>query len=421
MCCGGSQRKRGIGLQKRQKANLALAISAAGFLGTLPAGGFWGGLLHHGFLAATVGGLADWFAVTAIFRKPLGISYRTDILRRNRQRIMDALVTFASEDLLSVENIMQVVRAQDAAGLLVEYLEHRGGRARLVETVEDVAVRAVNALDSERLAGELEAALKEGLEALPVEHVAAGGLRILAEEQHSRRLLKALAEIARRVLESPVLHEVLEENVRLLRKEYEGDSAGRAFVLSSLGLTDERIAQIICTRLTQKTEELLAGETETYAAAKAGLETLLCTLSRDASFEEALRAWKRGLLQQVSLVPFLARWIDANVKGARPFWVPELDAFVNERVDAFVQSPPWQRRFDALVKKFLAEELTKHHELIPRLIRERLGEFSDDALVAFVESKVQDDLQMIRINGALVGSLVGMGLFLLVAFAERMW
>ena len=71
-------------MQKKQKANLALAISAAGFLGTLPAGGFWGGLLHHGFLAATVGGLADWFAVTAIFSKPLGISYRTDILRRNR-------------------------------------------------------------------------------------------------------------------------------------------------------------------------------------------------------------------------------------------------------------------------------------------------------------------------------------------------
>ena len=73
------------------------------------------------------------------------------------------------------------------------------------------------------------------------------------------------------------------------------------------------------------------------------------------------------------------------------------------------------------MKDFLESELTKHHELIPGLIRERLDEFSDDDLVHFVEDKVQDDLQMIRINGSIVGSLVGMGLYLLVWAAERVW
>ena len=99
-------------MQKKNKANLALGISAAGALGTFAAGGsgFAMGLFHHGFLAATIGGLADWFAVTALFHKPLGISYRTDVLRRNRQRLMDAIVTFAREDLLSTQNIMSVSR-----------------------------------------------------------------------------------------------------------------------------------------------------------------------------------------------------------------------------------------------------------------------------------------------------------------------
>lgn len=414
-------RKRGDDVQKKQKANLALAISAAGFLGTLPAGGFWGGLLHHGFLAATVGGLADWFAVTAIFSKPLGISYRTDILRRNRQRIMDALVTFASDDLLSVKNIMQVVRRQDVAQLLVAYLEHRGGRERLVETVDHVAVRAVNTLDSAKVAGEIETILKDGLRTIPIERVAMEGLRILAEEQYSCHLIRALAEVAQRVLASPVLRETLKENVSLLRKEYEGDSAGRAFVLSSLGLTDERIVQIICERMEEKLGEVIAGETPTYAAAKAGLETLLRRLSQDPSLLAALQAWKTGFLRQVSLLPLLVQWIDAHVKGEQPFWLAALETFLNEKIDAFVQSRPWQRRVDAFFKNLLEEELTKHHAVIPDLIRERLGEFSDDALVAMVESKVQDDLQMIRINGALVGSLVGMGLFILVTLAERMW
>ena len=55
-------------------------------------------IFAKGFLfcaeAALVGGIADWFAVTALFRKPLGITYRTEILRRNRKRIMDAMYPY---------------------------------------------------------------------------------------------------------------------------------------------------------------------------------------------------------------------------------------------------------------------------------------------------------------------------------------
>ena len=66
-------------------------------------------------------------------------------------------------------------------------------------------------------------------------------------------------------------------------------------------------------------------------------------------------------------------------------------------------------------------ELVKHHDLIPGLIREHLNGLSDDELVTFMEDKVQDDLQMIRINGSVVGALVGMGLYVLIALAERVW
>lgn len=408
-------------MQKKSKANLALAISAAGFFGTLPAGGFFGGLLHHGFLAATIGGLADWFAVTAIFRQPLGISYRTDILRRNRGRIMDALVTFASDDLLSVENIMQVVRAQDTATLFVDYLEHRGGHERLRQVVDDVVLKAVNGLDTERIAAELAPTLQESLRDVPLEHVFADVLRLLAEERHSRPVLRTFLQIAGRVLESPVLHGVLVENIGVLRRTYEKDSPGRAFVLSTLGLTDERIAKIICDRLERKVAELADGETEAYASFKAGFETMLISLSHDASLIEALAAWKEELLQNLDLRPLLAAWMEKSVKGIRPFWMDALDRFVDRKIGEFEQSHAWQRRFDQLVKDFLEDELTKHHDAIPGLIRERLDEMSDDDLVTFVEGKVQDDLQMIRINGAVVGSLVGMGLYILVELAERMW
>ena len=410
-------------MQTKNKANLALGISAAGLIGTMAAGGtgFLPGLLHHGFLAATIGGLADWFAVTAIFHKPLGISYRTDILRRNRSRIMDAIVTFASEDLLSTKNIMRVIEAQDTARLLVEYLEHRGGRERAHEVVENVLLRAVENLDTAAVAAELSPAIREGLQTFALEDIVSDLLEMLAEEEHSERILASLLAISQRLLESDPLQQVLLSRITSLRQQYEKDSAGRAFVLASLGITDARILELLLMRMQQQLKTMLAEPTESYASIKAGLETMLRALSQDARLRDILQDRKEQLLAGLDLEGGLARWLETNLKGEAPFWLPQVHAFLDGRMDDFSRSEPWQRRFDRLVKQFVDDELVKHHALIPGIIRERLDEFSDEELVAFVEAKVQDDLQMIRINGSLVGALVGMGLYLVVTLLERMW
>ena len=119
-------------MRKKGLATAVLAASAAGAAGfgwlASSTGGFLPGLFAHGCLAATIGGLADWFAVTAIFRKPLGISYRTEILRRNRPRIMRALAEFAGSDLLSREHVMESLSKRDFSDMLARYLTERGGR-----------------------------------------------------------------------------------------------------------------------------------------------------------------------------------------------------------------------------------------------------------------------------------------------------
>ena len=409
-------------MQKKNKANLALGLSAAGFLGTLGVqGGFGAGLLHHGFLAATIGGLADWFAVTAIFRRPLGIAYRTDILRRNRPRIMEAIVRFASEDLLSTENIMKVIREQDTAALMVDYIQHRGGRERVREVASQVLLRGINALDTDRVARELAPSIRDGLQSLPLENILMDLVRLLAEEKHSRGILHSMLTIGQEVLAAPAFQQVMLSHISLLRKEYEGDSAGRAFVLELMDLSDEKMLAILNEKLQSQLQELLLGQTQSYASLKAGLETMLMNFSRDESLHKLLKEWKDNLVGKLELEPLLSRWLEANVKGEEPFWLPGLRSFVDSNLDSFVNSAEMQQRFDAKLKDFMEAELAKHHRLIPGIIRERLEEFSDDELVEFVEDKVQDDLQMIRINGAIVGALVGMGLYILVTLAERMW
>ena len=409
-------------MQKKNKANLALGLSAAGFLGTfaLP-GGFVAGMVHHGFLAATIGGLADWFAVTAIFRRPLGISYRTDILRRNRPRIMEALVTYTSDDLLSTENIMAVLEKQDTAQLLTAYFIHRGGRERVQQVMDEVLLKVVNDLDSEKIAAELAPAIRQGLNSFALENILPDVLQQLAQKKHLERLLVSLTAIGGQVLESPALQQALLEHIRILRESYERDSAGRAFVLASMGLSDEKILNLLVGRIKDRMVKVQQAGLAENSDLQRGLSAMLYSLSQDERLRDLLRDRKDKLLEQVDLTGLIARWLEGNIKGDNPFWLPQMHAYVDRLIDKFIGSAPLQAKFDKAVKEFLRAELVKHHNLIPGLIREHLNGLSDDELVTFVEDKVQDDLQMIRINGSVVGALVGMGLYVLIALAERMW
>ncbi len=408
-------------MKKRQKANLALAVSALGFLGTAQVAGFAGGMVHHGFLAATIGGLADWFAVTALFRKPLGISYRTDILRRNRGRITEAIVTFTSEDLLSTENIMEIVRAQDTAGLLVSYLQDRGGRKEVISVLRACMLRVAADMDSALIARELSPALREGLSALALQNLAQSMCQILGEEVHSRRILRSFFLFLKEALKSPQAQNLLQENIRAFRKAYEGDSFGRAFALSLAGIDDAELLHIFNDRMQKTLESLLEEKGESYVRAKAGLEALLSALSREEAFQETMRRWASQLVERVDIEGLVIYWLEHGVKAENPFWIPAFVAFLGKQIDAFCASEDMQKRLDTSIKDFLETEFRKHHGAIEGLIRERLAEFSDDALIHFVETRVEDDLQMIRINGAVVGSLVGMGLYLLVKIAEGVW
>ena len=187
-------------MQKENQANLALALSLIGMVGTIGQNGIFMATIHHGFLAATIGGLADWFAVKAIFGRPLGISHRTDILRRNRARIMESLVTFASEDLLSRQNIMNVVAQENIGALLVEYLEHRGGRERLVEAVIEILRHVSADVDERQVARELTPYVARALHDLPIEEHLVDLLDILNEEPHIARIFAVLIRLGTQVI-----------------------------------------------------------------------------------------------------------------------------------------------------------------------------------------------------------------------------
>ena len=409
-------------MQTRYKATLALALSIAGFLLSSPyaESGFAGGLIYHGFLAAMVGGLADWFAVTALFRRPLGIRYRTDILRRNRSRIMQALVDFASSDLLNVANIMTVVREQNMARMMMDYLTQRGGRERLKAVLNQVLLTAAQTMDVRAVARRLEPAARELLKATAVEKLIVRLLTMLGEKRCSQTIFPALARVGKQMLSAPALQALLLAHITVLRKQYEGNSFGRSFLIGVLDLSDEKILQLVNQRLLNWLEAIARGEESSYQQAVAWLEQTMAALAQEPQLLQALHQWKVRQIDGWPLEDTLTDWLEKLLRTKHPIWMAEVDQFVDDKVDLFLTNESLQKHYDAMVKRLIEQELTARHAVISGLIQTRLDELSDDKLVEFVETRIADDLQMIRINGSIVGSLVGMLLFTIVFGVERM-
>ncbi len=407
-------------MQKENQANLALALSVIGAIGTAGQGGSLAlTTIHHGFLAATIGGLADWFAVKAIFGRPLGISHRTDILRRNRARIMESLVCFSADDLLSKENIMDVVEREKIGALLVEYLQHRGGRERLVEAAVDILRHVSSDVDSRSIAKELTPYVIQALHALPLEESFAELLDVLTEEPHADRIFNMLIRMGLRLVRTQVFQDMLHENIASIRTEYERDGMIRAFVLSFFD--DGMIAEWLTVRLEEILTCATALDDRRHRDGVQALVSFVTGLRANPKLYEELHRYKIHVIEQLEIETILTDFIEHRMKGNHPFWIPYVKELLNEKIDIFVHSEAWRHRADRWMKDLAAGEVEKHHAMIADFVREYLNQKSDDELITFVEGKVHTDLQMIRVNGAIVGAFVGMGLSLIVTFAERMW
>ncbi len=415
-------------MQNKTKANLTLAASAAMAIGTLPAinpgGGFFLGLLNHGFIAATIGGMADWFAVNALFHKPLGISYRTEILKRNRKRITDALIEFVGEDLLNTKNIMETVREENTAQLLIEFFEQYDGRVKTKILAHEILSEIIASIDSEKMSQELSPIVESEIKKFDAQKIIDAAVKIITDEKHSRNILTALLETGQKILKSKHMQDAIYKKIVELRETYEGDSAGRALVLSSMNLTDEKILSILNENAEDKISAtisalnakgiLSAEKIKTAQDLIDSFERAIKNAVADIDAEKFQREFGSLFGEKISVADYMQKWLETSVKGTaeNPILNAAVDRLIDDKIDAFIKSDDLQAKFDALVKNIVENMLEEYHGEIPALIRERLDKFSDDELTEFVETRVADDLQMIRINGSVCGALVGMALYI---------
>ena len=412
--------------KQRYQALAALGVAAAGMAASLPYGHTFGGALaQSAFGAALVGGLADWFAVTALFGKPLGfITWRANLVARNKERIMTDLTDLVEKELLTPENIMQVLQRYDAAAVLLDYLRRQGGRDTLRRVLERLLQDMTLAVRPEEIGRLADQLLRMGLERTELAPLLLRAGMWSLRQRYDDVLLAHVLEQVREAIKMPEFRGILLEVLEAALARYEAGGMLRSMVNRAAGLTAEERVDMVLQWIERFLHTLVEPEQPLRRRLRAWCWKQLLTLrrlERRQQLEEWKDAWLRhhpGFFSQ-----WLTPWVQTlqqDVRQGSDHLLPRQAEALTAAVEkSLSEEKDQQGALDRWMKEQLRRWLQRHPlDLASFIAASELGRKSGEELAAFVQEKVGDDLQMIRINGSIVGGLAGALLFLLTQLVE---
>jgi len=360
--------------------------------------------------AAMVGGLADWFAVTALFRHPLGLPIpHTAIIPRNKDRIGDSLASFLRQNFLTPSVVARRMRRLDLAGAAGRFLAapseqaERAGRLRL--GASRLIADLVAALDAERLGGMVRAAVSQRLTALDVAPILGQALEAAIDRDRHVPLLDGAIDWLGRTLVAN------EDTIRSMI------SAKAGSVLRWTGL-DETLSNKILDGLYRLIEEVGADpEHPLRDKAEEGLADLARRLREDPDLQRRVNAFKDEIIAS----PAVAAWLDglwgqaraALLRGARDpsaAMAGRLGETLRQLGTTLQSEPRLARAINLFARRATVGIAAAYGDGIVRLVSDTVRGWDAKTVTGRLEQAVGRDLQYIRVNGTLVGGLVGLAI-----------
>ncbi len=382
-------------------AMAVLFLVARRYAGVHPA---WGYALAFAE-AAMVGGLADWFAVTALFRRPLGLPIpHTAIIPENKDRIADTMAAFLRDNFLTPAVVARRLRAMNLALAAGNFLSAPtgGGQSRIRAGAAELFAEVLESLDPERLGGQVKAGLRSQLDRLEVAPLLGQMLEAAIADKRHLPLLESILRWAGATLEA---------NEELVR----GMIHQRANALLRLTGLDERLANAVLDGLYKLIAECIVDPDHPLRRkVEEGLERFAHDLGHDPAMQARVERMKRELLDN----PALARWWEGvweRIRRALIDLARDPDAALagqfgdalSELGQALRDDPALQLQINRFARRTAVGVATRYGGQIVTLVSDTVKRWDARTVTGRIESAVGRDLQFIRVNGTLVGGLVG--------------
>ncbi|MDO4640203.1 MAG: DUF445 domain-containing protein [Neisseria sp.] len=371
--------------------------------------------------AAMVGALADWFAVTALFRQPLGLPIpHTAILPRNQHRIAEELGRFIEHNFLQGKPIALRVYQAEPSEKLLNWLN----------------------LNRSQWLPQLAAQLPALLKTAKPEQVARFGSQMLAQQYNGDKIGKTLADILavfkrqglddlllcalikqiRRWLKHPETRALLEQSLNewAVKIEHEAPSAWEKIKASLKGSLLERVDGWVSEKALDWADGYLAAaladpQHRLRRSAAAQIDRIGRALAYSRLWHKRLEAGKQELAASPALQEALAslwlglqQWAQEDVEQADSVVRLQLEKLLDHMLRQAEEYPQFMRRANVRISLMVRDFVQRYKDRAAAFVADKVKSWNSDQMVEKLELSVGRDLQFIRINGTLVGGLVGL-------------
>jgi uncharacterized membrane-anchored protein YjiN (DUF445 family) len=384
---------------------LALFVTAKVLLPLHPIFGFVAAFAE----AATIGGLADWYAVVALFKRPLGLPIpHTAIIQSNQHRIADKLGEFIEVHFLEAAPVEAKLHQIDFATFIADWLRDRKRSTDLARFVLRLLPEAVTATEASGLMTFITRRIVTQLQSIDLAPLAAGTLRAFVKEGRHQGLLDDILRGFHQSLTTP-------ETMAMVRAKIRGELP----TLLKLYRADKYLVNKIIASATAFFEEVRSDPKHPFRGEFDQMVlSFVDRLGSDPSYADRIDGLKRDLLARPELAD-LARNIWSNTRSfiersasgetqvlqhylARMFMAAgealagdsELRAEINQGLVAVLRS-------------FIADQKSG----VSSFIADQVKAWDMGQLISLIEINIGRDLQYIRFNGSLIGGLAGLTLY----------
>ncbi len=388
-------------------------------------GSFAGGLLFAACEAALVGALADWFAVVALFRHPLGLRFipHTAIIPNNRVRIVEGIVSIVEKDWLSLDFIRSKVQDYPLIDGIASALETEEGRQGLERLAQSLITNVIQDLKPDDVAHFIHLMLADNLGQIKISPHLVERLESSVKSLYGEDVIRLILNWAIASTKGEDFERVINRTLKRAAADYSNQGNFMRRLGKGLGesldiFNYDEAAKALTNRINHFLIEMRDPNNQYHMRVKTEMENLKIADpdSASATLSDMLKkivGTEAGLSATAELFATLKTQVLDDSNKEIPL-IRYLTTMVLEQINNVRHDEVRKAAMESWIKAEIMGLLERYHVVIGLIVREKLQSLNDAGLVQSLEDKVGDDLQWIRINGTVIGALVGVLQYLLL-------
>ncbi|AAT59573.1 MULTISPECIES: DUF445 domain-containing protein [Bacillus] len=406
-----------MSLQTKYIAGISLGVMGVGFAASIPFQGTVAGeIIQGGFEAGLVGGLADWFAVTALFRHPMGIPIpHTALLPKNRKRVTKGLINTLENEWLTKESITNKVKEMQLAQMVLQIAEREMQSDVVKKGIVTIAEKAIVSIDTEKLAVIFEKELKTYLHTINTSNMLQVLVdQLVVQEYDEKTLDYILVKVKDWTAQDEARYQLGSLGMKAM-ENIKVDGFLQFTLKSFMNIVDEdKIGGILQKFIISNINSLQDADNSTRQLILAKIRQEIINVKENEALLQELENWKEKWIANWDGTEKIKEMLEQVQQRAVTFVNNE--EFADKYVIPFLQTQMNKIKEDEQtvqkIEEWLQNQVVKlvenNHSKIGKLVKENLDKLDDKTLIEMIENNVGKDLQWIRVNGAVCGFMIGL-------------